>query len=75
MIESGLFVSPTRDKFFGRVIFPIANTMGNTVAFTGRILQNGEPKYLNSPASRIFDFVWLAPCQTDDCEDDRSFYR
>ena len=55
MIESGLFVSPTRDKFFGRVIFPIANTMGNTVAFTGRILQNGEPKYLNSPASRIFD--------------------
>ena len=55
VIESGLFVSPTRDKFFGRVIFPIANTMGNTVAFTGRILQNGEPKYLNSPASRIFD--------------------
>ena len=55
MIESGLFVSPTRDKFFGRVMFPIANTMGNTVAFTGRILQNGEPKYLNSPASRIFD--------------------
>ena len=55
IIDSGLFVSPTRDKFFGRVMFPIANTMGNTVAFTGRILQNGEPKYLNSPASRIFD--------------------
>ena len=55
MVDSGLFVSPTRDKFFGRVMFPIANTMGNTVAFTGRILQNGEPKYLNSPASRIFD--------------------
>ena len=55
VIDSGLFVSPTRDKFFGRVMFPIANTMGNTVAFTGRILQNGEPKYLNSPASRIFD--------------------
>ena len=55
VVDSGLFVSPTRDKFFGRVMFPIANTMGNTVAFTGRILQNGEPKYLNSPASRIFD--------------------
>lgn len=55
IIESGIFVSPTRDKFFGRVIFPIANTMGNTVAFTGRILDVGEPKYLNSPASNIFD--------------------
>lgn len=29
--------------------------MGNTVAFTGRILKDGEPKYLNSPASKIFD--------------------
>lgn len=55
IIESGLFVSSSRDKFFGRLIFPIANTMGNTVAFTGRILGEGEPKYLNSPASRIFD--------------------
>lgn len=54
-VESGLFVSPTRDKFFWRVIFPIANSLGHSVAFTGRILANGEPKYLNSPASRIFD--------------------
>lgn len=29
--------------------------MGHTVAFTGRIIGSGEPKYLNSPASRIFD--------------------
>ncbi len=29
--------------------------MGNAVAFTGRILEAGEPKYLNSPVSRIFD--------------------
>lgn len=55
LIECGLFVSESRDKFFGRVVFPIANAMGNTVAFTGRILDKGEPKYLNSPASRIFD--------------------
>lgn len=55
LIHSGLFISPSRDKFFGRLIFPIANTMGNPVAFTGRILGPGEPKYLNSPASRIFD--------------------
>lgn len=55
IIESGLFVSETRDKFFGRIIFPIANTMGHTVAFTGRVLTDALPKYLNSPASHIFD--------------------
>lgn len=55
LIESGLFISPTRDKFFGRIIFPICNTMWNVVAFTGRITETGEPKYLNSPASKIFD--------------------
>ncbi len=48
-------MSETRDKFFGRVIFPIANTMGHTVAFTGRVLGDALPKYLNSPASNIFD--------------------
>jgi DNA primase len=55
IIDSGLFVSETRDKFFGRIIFPIANAMGHTVAFTGRVLGDGLPKYLNSPASHIFD--------------------
>ncbi len=55
IIDAGLFVSETRDKFFGRVIFPIANTMGHTVAFTGRVLGDALPKYLNSPASNIFD--------------------
>lgn len=55
LIDSGLFVSETRDKFFGRIIFPIANTMGHTVAFTGRVMDESLPKYLNSPASHIFD--------------------
>ncbi len=55
IIESGLFVSEVRDKFFGRITFPIANTMGHTVAFTGRVLTDALPKYLNSPASHIFD--------------------
>ena len=55
IIESGLFVSETRDKFFGRITFPIANTMGHVVAFTGRVLTDALPKYLNSPASHIFD--------------------
>jgi DNA primase len=55
IIDSGLFVSEWRDKFFGRIIFPIANAMGHTVAFTGRVLGDALPKYLNSPASHIFD--------------------
>ena len=63
IIESGLFVSEVRDKFFGRITFPIANTMGHTVAFTGRVLTDALPKYLNSPASHIFDkssiLYWL----------------
>ena len=55
LIESGLFVSESRDKFYGRIVFPIANTMGHTVAFTGRVMDDSLPKYLNSPASHIFD--------------------
>lgn len=55
IIESGLFVSESRDKFYGRITFPIANTMGHTVWFTARVLTDALPKYLNSPASHIFD--------------------
>lgn len=55
MIEAWLFVSEWRDKFFGRIVFPIANSMGHVVAFTGRVLDTSLPKYLNSPASKIFD--------------------
>ena len=54
LIDSGVFVSAGRDKFRGRVVFPIANFTGHTVAFTARALSGEEPKYLNSPASRIF---------------------
>ena len=55
IIESGVFVSEGRDKFFWRIVFPIANSMGHVVAFTGRVLDTSLPKYLNSPASHIFD--------------------
>lgn len=55
IIDSGLFVGEGRDKFFWRITFPIANSMGHVVAFTGRVLDNALPKYLNSPASKIFD--------------------
>jgi DNA primase len=55
LVDSGIFISEWRDKFFGRITFPIANSMGHTVAFTGRVLGEALPKYLNSPASTIFD--------------------
>lgn len=55
IIDSWLFVSETRDKFYGRILFPIANSMWHTVAFTGRVMDDSLPKYLNSPVSHIFD--------------------
>jgi DNA primase len=42
------------DRFRDRIIFPISDIQGNVVAFGGRVLGNGEPKYLNSPESKIF---------------------
>lgn len=42
------------DRFRGRVMFPIANAKGQIVAFGGRILGEGQPKYLNSPETTLF---------------------
>ena len=42
------------DKFRNRVIFPIINTGGKVIGFGGRIIGEGEPKYLNSQESNIF---------------------
>jgi DNA primase len=42
------------DRFRGRLIFPIENIFGEVVAFGGRILEKGEPKYLNSPESPVY---------------------
>lgn len=55
LIEAGIFISENRDKFFGRITFPLWNSMGHVVAFTGRVLTDALPKYLNSPTSHIFD--------------------
>lgn len=43
-----------RDYFRGRLMFPIINQRGETVGFGGRILADGEPKYLNSPETLLF---------------------
>lgn len=42
------------DKFFNRLMFPIIDVYGNVIGFGGRILGDGQPKYLNSPESEIF---------------------
>lgn len=42
------------DRFRGRLIFPIENIFGEIIAFGGRILGDGEPKYLNSPESPVY---------------------
>ncbi len=41
--------------FRNRIIFPINNRKGETIAFSGRIIGAGDPKYLNSPESDIFE--------------------
>jgi DNA primase len=41
-------------RFRGRLLFPIADVRGRVVGFGGRILGDGEPKYLNSPESDVF---------------------
>src|SRR5262249_25373069 len=42
------------DRFRGRLMFPIRDTQGRVVAFGGRILGDGEPKYLNSPETALY---------------------
>ncbi|AEI74877.1 DNA primase [Candidatus Moranella endobia PCVAL] len=44
----------TYDRFRERIMFPIRDKRGRVVAFGGRILDNGQPKYINSPETVIF---------------------
>lgn len=43
------------DRFRSRIMFPLTDMTGRVVAFGGRILGDGKPKYMNSPESPIFD--------------------
>ncbi|MEC0369909.1 DNA primase [Paenibacillus chibensis] len=43
------------DRFRGRIMFPIHDRNGKIIAFAGRILGDGQPKYLNSPESKLFN--------------------
>lgn len=42
------------DAFRNRLMFPVIDVRGNVIAFSGRILGDGEPKYLNSPETPVF---------------------
>jgi len=60
LLEAGLIGRPddgraTYDRFRGRVMFPIADRAGRVIAFGGRILGDGQPKYLNSPDTPLFN--------------------
>jgi DNA primase len=61
LLEAGLIVerpgkgeSGYYDRFRDRVMFPIRDARGRPIAFGGRILDQGEPKYLNSPETALF---------------------
>jgi DNA primase len=61
LVEAGLLIAPEEekrepyDRFRGRLMFPIRDPRGRVIAFSGRILGAGEPKYLNSPDTPLFD--------------------
>ncbi|HKM68652.1 MAG TPA: DNA primase [Stellaceae bacterium] len=59
LIEAGLLRNPEEgepiDYFRSRVIFPIGDRAGRVIAFGGRVIDGGQPKYLNSPESQLFE--------------------
>ena len=57
LAASGLVIDGERgryDRFRDRIMFPIRNIKGQIVGFGGRVLDQGEPKYLNSPETPLF---------------------
>lgn len=59
LVEAGLLIKvddrDPYDRFRGRLMIPIRDPRGRVIAFGGRILGDGEPKYLNSPDTPLFD--------------------
>jgi DNA primase len=58
LIASGLAArrddGSLRDRFRARILFPIRDRRGRVTGFGGRLIEPGEPKYLNSPESAVF---------------------
>ena len=59
LIEAGLLINvedkQPYDRFRGRLMIPIRDPRGRVIAFGGRVIGDGEPKYLNSPDTPLFD--------------------
>ena len=60
LVETGMLIKPddggvSYDRFRGRLMIPIRDARGRVIAFGGRIIGQGEPKYLNSPDTPLFD--------------------
>jgi DNA primase len=63
LVEAGLVIDKNDeatgqhkryDRFRDRIMFPIKNTKGQVIGFGGRVMGSGEPKYLNSPETPLF---------------------
>ncbi len=60
LLDTGLIIQPedrnkkSYDRFHNRIIYPIMDYRGKVIAFGGRILGEGQPKYLNSPETDLF---------------------
>ncbi|HEX5127131.1 MAG TPA: DNA primase [Rhodocyclaceae bacterium] len=59
LLEAGLVIQNDAgrryDRFRNRIMFPILDQRGNVIAFGGRVIGAGEPKYLNSPETPLFE--------------------
>jgi len=58
LVETGLVIEnegKRYDRFRDRVMFPIFNARGIVIGFGGRVMGDGEPKYLNSPETPLFE--------------------
>ena len=59
LVETGMVIAGEEgkryDRFRDRIMFPIVNVRGNVIGFGGRVLDKGEPKYLNSPETPLFE--------------------
>jgi len=62
LVEAGLVIDSTDesgrsrryDRFRDRIMFPIRNARAQTIGFGGRVIDSGEPKYMNSPETPVF---------------------
>jgi DNA primase len=59
LVDAGLVILNEEgrryDRFRDRIMFPIVNARGDIIGFGGRVLGQGEPKYLNSPETPVFE--------------------